>query len=149
MAEPVLIRPLGRENLREEPQLEFSVIKEFIKFKENQSPTPSTPPSLNGGIIVGENLIFRRLLLLDCRPINRGRAGVSNQFPRSVLLINSDGFAKANDDDDHTVFSVQGRFVKDWFWNFDSTPLYWWDKYFGNPKFNVNFKFNINFNTQL
>ena len=65
MAEPVLIRPLGRENLREEPQLEFSVIKEFIKFKENQSPTPSTPPSLNGGIIVGENLIFRRLLLLD------------------------------------------------------------------------------------
>ena len=42
-------------------------------------------------------------------PINRG-AGISNQFPRPVLLINSDGFAKANDeelfddnndDDDH------------------------------------------------
>ena len=31
-------------------------------------------------------------------PINRG-AGISNQFPRPVLLINSDGFAKANDEE--------------------------------------------------
>ena len=36
---------------------------------------------------------------VESRPINRGGAGISNQFPRPGLLINSDGFAKANDDD--------------------------------------------------
>ena len=99
----MLIRPLGRENLKE--QLELSVIKEFIKFKENQSHTPLPTLAKWGNNCRGEldfspTAVARR----TSRPINRGRDGVSNQFPSSLLLINSDGFAKANDDDDCTVY---------------------------------------------